>query len=207
MSKETSTLTAIQKLQTAKVQLQNSGIKKSGRNEHAKYSYFDLSDIQPQINKIFLDLGLYDHFEITQQIVDGVVYETAKLDIYNLDQPSDVISFSSPTADHTMGSPIQQLGARHTYMRRYLYLEALCIAETDVVESTTGLDTPTPAPANIKPATEAQIKILTDFCTKNPERGTALLDYFKVTSLKELNIKQASDAIANITKKGGQANV
>ena len=41
-----------QKLQEARVRLQDLNVKKSGQNSFAKYSYYELGDILPAINNI-----------------------------------------------------------------------------------------------------------------------------------------------------------
>jgi hypothetical protein len=54
------------------------------------------------------------------------------------------IFFSSPTAEAGAGKapPIQALGSMHTYLRRYLMLNALEITEHDAVDATIKKDDP-----------------------------------------------------------------
>ena len=51
-----------EKLQQARVQLQNSKLKKSGKNAYAGFSYFELADFIPTVNNIFNDLKLFSNF-------------------------------------------------------------------------------------------------------------------------------------------------
>jgi hypothetical protein len=64
----------------------------------------------------------------------------ATLTIFNADSPNEVIVFNSQLApDESMiKNPIQKVGAIQTYVRRYLYLLALDIIESDGIEETTG---------------------------------------------------------------------
>lgn len=127
------------KLQRARVLLQDRELKKSGNNKFSGFMYFELGDFLPHINEIFDKLGLYSHFYI-----DG---EKATLTIYNVDNPEDeILTFYTPVASAEVfkkGSstdlamlPIQILGSQHTYLKRYLYLNALEIVEGDVLDAT-----------------------------------------------------------------------
>ena len=121
-----------QKLQEARVRLQDLNVKKSGQNSFAKYSYYELGDILPAINNINRELGL-----CTQVTFDT---ENAYLNIYDSDQPEQVITFTSPMAEAQLkgAHPIQNLGATETYQRRYLYMSAYEIVEHDAVDSSKG---------------------------------------------------------------------
>ena len=46
-----------EKLNKAKLALQSGGLKKSGRNDFAKYEYFELSDFIPTILRLENELG------------------------------------------------------------------------------------------------------------------------------------------------------
>ena len=137
-AKDYSTWSVYKKLARAKVMLQKSGLKKSGYNPYDKFYYFDLGDFLPRANEIFDELGLIGVFVIEQRTDEGVATETASLTIINIDNPDEFIEFSSPTAEAAQRNPIQGLGSKHTYMRRYLYMEALDIAETDMVDAGAG---------------------------------------------------------------------
>jgi hypothetical protein len=123
------------KLQKARVLLQEQPLKKSGFNSFAGFKYFELADFLPSINVIFDNLGLCSVFSIiddkaTLRIVDS--------------ESGGVIYFSSPIAEAGAGKapPIQALGSMHTYLRRYLMLNALEITEHDAVDATIKKDEP-----------------------------------------------------------------
>lgn len=117
------------KLQKARVMLQEKGLKKSGVNSYSKFTYFQLEDFLPEVNRIFAELGLFSQFSI----IDGV----AKLRIYDTEGDMKYVTFESPVAEAGIkgASAIQQLGGVHTYMRRYLWLMAMEITEADTVDS------------------------------------------------------------------------
>lgn len=122
-----------EKLQTARIALQNTKLKKSGHNKFAGFRYFELGDLLPHINNIFDDLGLFSAFNIDKE---GV----ASLMVVNIEKPDEVVFFTSPIADAQVKgtTPVQALGAVHTYLKRYLYLNALEIIENDILDASVG---------------------------------------------------------------------
>lgn len=121
-----------QKLQKARIALQNTALKKSGMNKFAGFKYFELGDLLPHINNIFDDLGLFSAFNIKDDL--------ATLTIVDTDKPESAVQFSSPVADAGVKgtTPVQSLGAVHTYLKRYLYLNALEIIENDMLDANVG---------------------------------------------------------------------
>jgi len=124
-----------EKLNEARVRLQTMNLKKSGNNAFAEFKYYELSDFLPKINEIFAELKLCS--------ILCLYKENATLTIVNGESPSEHIEFESPIADAALrkGSPIQSLGATHTYIKRYLYMNALEIIEHDVLDATLGKET------------------------------------------------------------------
>lgn len=123
-----------EKIQKARVELQEKNLKKSGVNKYAGFSYFELSDFLPAVNKIFNNLKLFSKFDLNEENATLEIIDTEKED-------SKVIFATSKTEAVLKGtSAIQQLGATHTYLKRYLYLNALEIAESDFVDATISKD-------------------------------------------------------------------
>jgi hypothetical protein len=120
------------KLQAARVKLQKMNLKKTGKNTFAKYDYFELGDFLPAINEIFDEMKLFSLVTFTT--------ETATLTIINAEKPDETIQFTSPmaTAELKGVHAIQNAGAVMTYQRRYLYVTALEITESDMLDATTG---------------------------------------------------------------------
>lgn len=119
------------KLIEARKKFLDAGVKKKGVNRYAEFKYFRLDEIIPTKQEIFREVGLADIITFGNEV--------ATLTIYNVDNPDESIDFMSQLApDESMiKNPIQKVGAIQTYVRRYLYLLALDIIESDGIEETT----------------------------------------------------------------------
>lgn len=118
-----------QKLMQARIDLQATKLKKTGKNDYSKYSYFELEDFLPTVQNIFHKLGLCGIVSFTK--------EKATLTIIDVDGDG-CLEVSSPMADAQLkaATPVQNLGAVHTYLRRYLWVTAMEIVEHDALDST-----------------------------------------------------------------------
>jgi hypothetical protein len=107
--------------------------------------------------------------------------EMAVLTIVDTDEPSVALKFTSPMATVKLGSchDVQNLGAVHTYLRRYLYVNALEVAEHDELEHKDTRDKPKP-PRNTNmvsdtdPISEGELKRL---CTMITTNGWSMEDF------------------------------
>ena len=124
-----------QKLQLARVKLQNVELKKSGHNKFAGYRYFELADFLPTVNSIFNEVGLSHTLEFTDTLATMSVIDFEK---------GGIAKFTCPmaTAELKGCHPVQNLGASITYITRYLLVMALAICEHDALDATTGADEP-----------------------------------------------------------------
>lgn len=130
--KETKSDNIYQKLQKARVLLQEKNLKKSGKNKYSGFDYYELSDFLPAINKLFNETGLFSVFSMQQ--------DKAVLTVINMDDTDEKQDFETPTAELELKgcNKIQALGGVHTYLKRYLYMNALEIVENDMFDSVTG---------------------------------------------------------------------
>ncbi len=137
-----------QKLQLARLLLQEKKLTKSGKNKFAGYDYFELQDFLPVVQTIFADTGLCAVFRC------GV--SDATLTVYNTANPEDYVLFTAPMAAAELKGchPVQNLGASISYLRRYLYVNALEIVEHDELDAVTGAEEEKPKAAP-KPAPKA----------------------------------------------------
>lgn len=121
-----------EKLQSARVDLQNKKLKKSGKNKFAGFEYFELSDFLPTINELFKTYKLFSQFTIS----DNQAY----LHIIDAEKIEDAIIFTMPIAELELKgcNKLQALGGVNTYLRRYLYLNALEIVEADLFDAEAG---------------------------------------------------------------------
>lgn len=124
-----------QKLQLARVKLQNVELKKSGHNKFAGYRYFELTDFLPTVNSIFNEVGLSHTLEFTDTLATMNVIDFEK---------GGIAKFTCPMAEANLKGchPVQNLGASITYITRYLLVMALAICEHDSLDATTGADEP-----------------------------------------------------------------
>ncbi len=118
------------KLQKARCELLNAGIKKSGKNQYANFEYFELADFLPTVLKIFEKNGLASHFSLNKENAQLIIFNTE-----NTEKEEQII-FTVPFVQAEIkAAAIQNLGATITYLRRYLWLIALELTESDEVDS------------------------------------------------------------------------
>ena len=125
-----------EKIQQVRVELQNLGLNKSGKNKFAGYTYFELSDFLPTINQLCKDHKLMTHISFTR--------DEATLTIINAEVPEEKVIYTSPMYEAVLkgAHPIQNAGAVITYQRRYLMMLAFEIVECDALDSTQGKNVP-----------------------------------------------------------------
>jgi hypothetical protein len=164
-----------QKLLEARVLFMEEDVKKSGKNMKMSYKYFELQDIVPVATPIFQKVGLLPVVTFSN--------DEAAMTIFNVDNPGDFIVFTSPMkeiepiiSNKTGGevtNAIQRLGSVETYQRRYLYMIALDIVESDSIEPMTG-DNPPPAPKPTAPVTPEKRQEVTKNLTAPEGNATEL---------------------------------
>ena len=120
------------KLMKARLKLQDTHLTKSGHNKFAGYKYFELGDFLPTIQKICNDVGICGHITFYTDI--------AILSITDIDDASQFIEFKCPMSTAALKGchDVQNLGAVLTYIRRYLWVNAFEIVESDVVDASAG---------------------------------------------------------------------
>jgi len=190
-------MTVYKKLQAARLQLVNSGIKKTGHNTYGGWHYYELGDFIPTVHKIFDEIGLC-----------GVVTfgDTATLTVYDAEGEGK-IEFSTPIvyAEAAKGQPIQQLGSTHTYLRRYLWLMAMEIVESDAVDAEKQEEKAKPVKVTpkAKPPTKIegkdlpwQIKIASEQDCSPEEWVTAVMEAANI----QLTFAQSKNDVTNIFK-------
>lgn len=125
---EINKLNIYQKIQKARVDLQNKDLKKTGYNKYSNYKYFELGDFLPHINDICNEIGLYTEFSYEEKL--------ATLTIYNTENLEEKRIWTTPVEVATLKgcSTIQNIGGTQSFARRYLYMMAFEIAETDVID-------------------------------------------------------------------------
>ena len=175
--KETVTLNVYQKLLKAREMFLQADVQKTGKNMHLSFKYFELDDIVPTATRIFSEVGLIPIVNFTSDV--------ATMKIVNIDNPDEeYIPFVAPfnqiapiisNAGKQATNEMQALGSSITYMRRYLYMIALDICESDSINSDLGKPTPAPAPApKAPPATPEQRQEVKQELTAPQDNATPL---------------------------------
>lgn len=125
------------KLMEARIRLQNTKLSKSGHNKFAGYTYFELGDFLPAIQEIFSDVGLCGTINFYPDIEGSK--GSASLCITDTEDGT-TIDFTCPMSQASLKGchEVQNLGASMTYIRRYLWVNALEIVEHDALDATTG---------------------------------------------------------------------
>lgn len=187
-------LNIYQKLQKCRAELSKEKLTKSGENKFSNYKYFELGDFLPKVNKLFFENGLASEFNLYEKI--------AKLRVIDSEDPTSQIIFTVPVAEANIKgtSPIQVLGGQITYLRRYLYINALEIAESDMVN---------PQNQNVSEE-EQELKMIYMSKMSNLMLETStdyeeIYKYFKVQSDSDMNLKQLKEAVEVLKKKKAKA--
>lgn len=147
----------------------NKTLEKGGKNNYSHYDYFQLQDFIPTLLRLCNDNGLFTQFwigrdkvkmptetvEVTTTDAEGHTITTkttkdnfqyaefAHLVVYDVES-GDTIEFTKETAACSLSGaqPIQNLGSKTTYMKRYMYMDAFEIVEGDKIEEMTGAPEP-----------------------------------------------------------------
>lgn len=132
-----------------RVKLQNSKLKKSGKNKFAGFDYFELADFLPKLNELMLEEQVNDRFYIKDDLATLELQKGEETNVYTM----PFVLFSTPLTYKKDKSgnflknkdgeyiqmpsmqDIQYLGALNTYYKRYLYLNAFGITDGEVIDS------------------------------------------------------------------------
>lgn len=122
-------MNVFEKLNEARLLFQNANVKKSGQNKFAGYTYYELSDILPAINKIAKELKFCCVVNFTSEL--------ATLSFVDCEN-NEKIDFTSPMATASLKGchEVQNTGASETYLKRYLYQNCFEIVENDALDGT-----------------------------------------------------------------------
>jgi hypothetical protein len=131
-----------EKIQHIRAELVGLNLKKTGKNTYSNFTYYELGDFLPSLNKLMDKFGICTRFIIQPKKNEEV--EKAVLEVFNSRKPEEKVVFYSETAEVSIGKKadgtggadrIQNLGGKITYMRRYLMMIAFEIVESDQVDA------------------------------------------------------------------------
>ena len=188
---DTAAMNIYQKLLKARAMFLEADVKKTGKNMHLSFKYFELEDIVPTATRIFGEVGIVPLVNFTA--------DTATMTMVNTDNPEETVTFVSPfnqiapivsNTGKQATNEMMALGSSITYMRRYLYMIALDICESDGIDANAGVPAPAAAPApKAPPATPEQRQEVKQELTAPADNATAL----QIKGLKAV-LKKLKDA-------------
>lgn len=152
-------MTVGQRLAQARTQI---GIKKTGTNAFGKYGYYQIDVIYSEAKAVFKELGIMTVERVDVLEIAGKIYQKFFLDVINVEDMSDKITFEAITEPNAMkgAQAAQEAGSTITYMSKYLYGLALMIddgkSDPDMNNDHKG-----PAPKKTLSRAEIQDKIKT----------------------------------------------
>jgi hypothetical protein len=187
---DTAAMNIYQKLLKARAMFLEEDVKKTGKNMHLSFKYFELEDIVPTATRIFGEVGIVPLVNFTA--------DTATMTIVNTDNPEETVTFVSPfnqiapivsNTGKQATNEMMALGSSITYMRRYLYMIALDICESDGIDANAGVPAPASPAPKAPPATPEQRQEVKQELTAPADNATAL----QIKGLKAV-LKKLKDA-------------
>lgn len=187
---DTAAMNIYQKLLKARAMFLEADVKKTGKNMHLSFKYFELEDIVPTATRIFGEVGIVPLVNFTA--------DTATMTMVNTDNPEETVTFVSPfnqiapivsNAGKQATNEMMALGSSITYMRRYLYMIALDICESDGIDANAGVPAPAAPAPKAPPATPEQRQEVKQELTAPADNATAL----QIKGLKAV-LKKLKDA-------------
>lgn len=168
-------------------------LNKSGKNSYSKYDYFQLKDFMPKAIEECNKQGLFTKFwidkekqdlpskkvtqymtspegekigEIVTEEFNFQYVEYAYLLVVDVEDGTEEL-FKKETREVTLqaSQPIQNLGGKSTYMKRYMYMDVFEINENDKVEDETGA----PTKVEVKEVKTTKKPAVKTVATKAPE--------------------------------------
>ena len=175
-------MNVFEKLNEARIKFQNAGVKKSGKNSYAGYTYYELADILPAINKIAQELKFTCVVNFTKEL--------ATLDFVDCEK-NEKIQFTSPMEEANLKGcqPVQNLGGAETYIKRYLYQNCFEIVEADALDMTMN-------PNQSEDKVSGLIKKVQDNMNTFSDEQIA----FAEKAIKERNVKNLEFIVSKIGK-------
>ena len=187
-------LNIYEKLQQARVDLQNKNLKKTGKNKYSNYDYFELSDFLPSINFVCLTNRISTIFYFAK--------EEATLTIVDIDNVDSTIKFVTPIEIAALKgcSNIQNIGGTQSYARRYLYIMAFEVAESDVLDSGS-VEVDTDAIEASKRIDKSKVATLRKLLDDTNADTNKFLSYYGVANVEDLTNETFFNALKMLTDK------
>lgn len=194
------------KLNVVRVELSKS-LEKSGTNSYSKYNYFQLKDFMPRALELCNEQGLFTKFWIDKEKIE---LPSKKVTQYlNGENQGEIVTeennfqyieyayvlvvdvesgeqelFKKETREVTLqaSQPIQNLGGKSTYMKRYMYMDVFEINENDSVEEETGA--PVKVETKVETKTKSRKKPAVQEVSTKPAENVTPYDFMPQTTMQ-----------------------
>ncbi len=200
------------KLTAARSLLNKREITKSGRNEFSKYDYYELSDYMPHIVSINEEVGLCSIVTFSD-VKNGEIGILTLIDIENTET---TLQFTMKLKDISLKAcnAMQNEGAKHTFARRYLYIDAYELSESDPSEVAEQAEANTKTEEDLKKEKDKAIAELKTNCKKAGFTIMQVIDKYNaqyeksVETLEDMPVKAIAGMnklmLININKKANK---
>lgn len=193
-------MTIYEKINILRKRIKDADLKKTGKNNFAGFTYYELADFLPQTIDLENEIGLISMFTLRDD-------ENADLVVCDTTSDAQVVFTVRVREANMKGAlEIQKAGAENTYAKRYAYLNYLNLTEADqvdnkdqskVVDEKKSVEKP-----NKRDIMLYEIEISAPEYLKNQ-----MLSYFKVGTFDELTDAQLSQAHKRTIKELQNAKV
>jgi len=180
----------------AKAQANIGSAPKTGYNPHFKSSFSTLEDLISVSRKALSEQGL----SVCQFIR---AEERGNCLVTQLRWGSDKVVCDQVVESTCLiqmkdASDIQKLGSAISYIKRYMYASICGIATSEMEDDGNGISQPNQPEQ--KPATASQIAKLQEFMAVDADLFKKICTHYKVTSLGQLYVHEASELIGKLAK-------
>ena len=193
-------MTIYEKINILRKRIKDANLKKTGKNNFAGFTYYELADFLPQTIDLENEIGLISMFTLRDD-------ENADLVVCDTTSDAQVVFTVRVREANMKGAlEIQKAGAENTYAKRYAYLNYLNLTEADqvddkdqskVIDEKKSVEKP-----NKRDIMLYEIEIAAPEYLKNQ-----MLSYFKVDTFDELTDAQLSQAHKRTIKELQNAKV
>ena len=187
-----------EKMQKVRVELQKMNLKKTGKNQ--TFKYYELADFLPHAMELFEANKLFSNVSFGSDLATLVIVNTEKPD------EKEVWTSTIAGASERLGAPIQQLGAMQTYLRRYLYINALEIVESDALDATADTKEESKKETAEKKDIKTELrKMINDLAEGSIPKAKELFKAYTSFKGKDGNMVEGKDKMDGMSDKAIQA--
>ena len=177
-------------------------IKKTGEAKDkagkVRNTYYEFSDFVPVIIPFMKEIGLFSFYGVKK---DEHGRSTAFLKYFNTEKPEEILEFTMDYLQMESGfmSKIQAHGGTQTFLRRYLYIISLELAENDTIE---GVELVRKAFAELKKsgASEDDLKSVENAAKRTFEVSEEKTDKIEGQATLNLGLNDLHKTIADMSK-------